>query len=155
MLVLDDADRNPEFDHAPGLSLRAPAGMRLEDGEHLLFMRDRFALQQPPVDLVDLAKRMIHKVLHGIDIPCLRPRRLEFPPQPFRPRHQRPTEPQVSAHAVRMPPLPPGIADLVEQPLHLPPQMPALPPAAKPEASCAESRIRHRIASHGKLTSVG
>ena len=96
-------------------------------------MRDRFALQQPPVDLVDLAKRMIHKVLHGIDIPCLRPGRLEFPPQPFRPRHQRPAKPQVGAYAVRMPPLPPGIADLVEQPLHLPPQMPALPPAAKPE----------------------
>ena len=67
MRVLDDADRNPALDHAPGLALRAPAGMRLEDGEHLLFMRDRFALQQPPVDLVDLAKRMIHKALHGID----------------------------------------------------------------------------------------
>ena len=87
MLVLDDADRNPEFDHAPGLALRAPAGMRLEDGEHVLFMRDRFALQQPPVDLVDLAKRMIHKSLHGIDIPCLRPGRLEFPPQSAAPRH--------------------------------------------------------------------
>ncbi len=28
-------------------------------------------------------------------------------------------------------------------------------PAARPAASCAEIRIRHRIASHGKLTSVG
>ena len=57
-LVFDNRYRNPELDRGSGLALGYPARMLLEHRENLLAVRDRFALQNPAVDLIDLTTGM-------------------------------------------------------------------------------------------------
>ena len=57
-LVLDHGDRHAQLLAHAGLALGHPAGVRLEDREHLLAVRDGLAPEQPAPSLLELAARM-------------------------------------------------------------------------------------------------
>ncbi len=57
-LVLDHGDRHAQLLAHAGLALGHPAGVRLEDRERLLAVRDGLAPEQPPRNLLELAARM-------------------------------------------------------------------------------------------------
>jgi hypothetical protein len=54
ILVFGDRHAHTELDRDAGLAFADPLGVRLEDGEHLLMMRDAFAEQDAAANLVDL-----------------------------------------------------------------------------------------------------
>ena len=156
VLVLDHADRNPQFHRPARLALRDPARVRLEDGEHLLLVRNPLSLQQTPVDLVDLASRVgdvapdqaAFRFLDAFPDQCL--------DGPFGPLDQIPAQPQIRLHLLRRLLASPCRAHRIEPLLHPLAQMCCRqPPTPCAAAARAVSRIRHRTPSHSKPKSVG
>ena len=136
VLVLDHADRNPQFHRPARLALRDPARVRLEDGEHLLLVRNPLSLQQTPVDLVDLASRVVDVAPDQAAFRFLD----AFPDQcldgPFGPLDQIPAQPQIRLHLLRRLLASPCRAHRIEPLLHPLAQMPvfaaSLPPRVPP-----------------------
>ena len=74
VLAFHDSHWHPQFHRPPGLALRTPARVRLENREHLRFLRDRLASQQAPLHLLDLPLRVVQEVLDFTEDPRIRAR---------------------------------------------------------------------------------
>ena len=59
VLVLDHADATPSSTGRPALPFEIQRVCGSKDGEHLFLVRNPLSLQQTPVDLVDLASRVV------------------------------------------------------------------------------------------------
>ena len=132
VLVLQDADRHAQLHRTPRLALRDPAGVRLEDREHLLRARDRLAPEKAAVCLVCLAPRVRGTVFDPNGFPCPHPMRRQL-----RLRRLRSGGKIKAALKVLLDMLRPGAArhpHPVEQPPHLPRQVFPLPPARRVSA---------------------
>ena len=130
ILVLDEGDRNPEFNRRARLALRNPARVFLEDREDLLLVRNRLIPQQTALDLVDLAPGMRDKALDGFTGACrnpLVPKRVDG--------RARPLDQSTAALQIRLNPLRTALRPArgthpVEQFPDLPRQMAPLAPTA-------------------------
>src|ERR1700682_1061558 len=63
VLVFDHAHTQAKLHWHAGLALADPFSMRLEQGEDLLLVRNVLALQDPAVNLVDLAHGVLHELV--------------------------------------------------------------------------------------------
>ena len=63
-LILHNAHRHPQLHRHAGLALGDPSGVLLEHRKHFLLVRNRFAVQQPTLDLIHLTPGMAKIMLH-------------------------------------------------------------------------------------------
>ena len=63
VLTLHHTHRNPQLHRTASLALRAPTRVWLKNGKHFLLVRYHLALQDAPVDLVNLPLRMFQITL--------------------------------------------------------------------------------------------
>ena len=64
VLVLQDADLHSELHWHTGFAFADPLRVGLKDGEHPVFMRDHFTLDDAAHKLVDLTIRMLHEAFN-------------------------------------------------------------------------------------------
>ena len=155
VLVFNHAYGHSEL-HRTARALRHPAGVFLENRKHFLIVRDHLAFEKTPLDLVHLPTRMGNQSLNGGGLrnTCV----LQLVATLLGSTDQVAATFEIGFDSVRPALRASRRADLVETPLHLLREMSPLAPA--PEvvlrfAARPNSRSKHRIASHSRLTSVG
>ena len=130
ILILDNGDRNPEFDRRARLAFGNPTRVSLENRKDLLLVRYRLATQKTPLHLVNLPPGVSDEACDGATAQfphALVSQRVE---RCLRPLHQPPAALHIRLHPLRMPLRPPRRAHLVEQFLDLSGQMAPLTPPA-------------------------